>query len=333
MEDAVVADLWGYTADLIYLTDHSGIRDAFYSPEVELYYGEQAKVGDQDTIFRIIAKYEGPEAARALEYWWTHAPEIFYVVKDGNHQIIYFYIVFNPREMAEDLMQKDPLIAAWLEHLSKHPVPEDQDVLFFRRSLAEGTGEIPLEWAGVGICWLEMVWTFLNNPRLRKLYIPFRHSNTTELTPLDYQEVPELSILLDRQTYRTYIHDFGPNLVFGFFKELVTSIGKRGEADCLLDLKAHQLVLHGKGIKLTPLEFGVMKHLNTHVHRAIPREELIREVWGYEEAIGSNVVDSIVRSLRKKLGELAPEIETVSGVGYKFRGFQDKPQTKARTGE
>jgi DNA-binding response OmpR family regulator len=41
-------------------------------------------------------------------------------------------------------------------------------------------------------------------------------------------------------------------------------------------------------------------------------------VWGYTH-VGSNVVDTIVRSLRRKLGERASMIETVRGHGYRMR--------------
>jgi DNA-binding response OmpR family regulator len=41
-------------------------------------------------------------------------------------------------------------------------------------------------------------------------------------------------------------------------------------------------------------------------------------VWGYKYEGGSNVVDAVIRSLRKKLREKASLIETVSGMGYRF---------------
>jgi DNA-binding response OmpR family regulator len=51
--------------------------------------------------------------------------------------------------------------------------------------------------------------------------------------------------------------------------------------------------------------------------------DLLEEVWGYEyDGGGSNVVDSVIRSLRKKLNHHAAAIETVTGLGYRFRGFE-----------
>jgi hypothetical protein len=48
--------------------------------------------------------------------------------------------------------------------------------------------------------------------------------------------------------------------------------------------------------------------------------ELETEVWGYDYHGGSNVVDAVVRSLRKKLGDRSSCIETVHGAGYRLRG-------------
>ena len=49
------------------------------------------------------------------------------------------------------------------------------------------------------------------------------------------------------------------------------------------------------------------------------RAELREDVWDTSYDGGSNVVDAAVRSLRKKLGDHAPMIETVTGIGYRFR--------------
>ena len=49
------------------------------------------------------------------------------------------------------------------------------------------------------------------------------------------------------------------------------------------------------------------------------REALIRDVWGHKYDVGSNVVDVVVKNLRKKLGKKSELIETVAGFGYKLR--------------
>jgi DNA-binding response OmpR family regulator len=69
---------------------------------------------------------------------------------------------------------------------------------------------------------------------------------------------------------------------------------------------------------LTPLEFELIRYLIQNEGKAISRDELLNSVWGYEYTGGSNVVDGMVRSLRKKLGDYSACIESVSGVGYKL---------------
>ena len=48
------------------------------------------------------------------------------------------------------------------------------------------------------------------------------------------------------------------------------------------------------------------------------RAVLLREVWGYDYAGGSNVIEALVTSLRRKLGDRSAAIETVRGIGYRF---------------
>lgn len=77
--------------------------------------------------------------------------------------------------------------------------------------------------------------------------------------------------------------------------------------------------MDGRHLALTPLEFGVLSHLVARRGKVVSRSAVLREVWGYEQVVGSNVVDSVIRALRKKLGPQASSIETVRGFGYRCR--------------
>jgi DNA-binding response OmpR family regulator len=90
------------------------------------------------------------------------------------------------------------------------------------------------------------------------------------------------------------------------------------EDDSILDLVQHQLVLDGRRVDLTKLEFEVISHLYQRKGTVVERSELLRDVWGYDYAGGSNVIEANVRSLRRKLGDRAASIETVRGLGYRF---------------
>ncbi len=70
---------------------------------------------------------------------------------------------------------------------------------------------------------------------------------------------------------------------------------------------------------LTALEFGLLDYLQRHQSQAISRSTLLEQVWKQRADSGSNVVDAVVRPLRRKLGERAWMVSTVRGVGDRFR--------------
>lgn len=90
---------------------------------------------------------------------------------------------------------------------------------------------------------------------------------------------------------------------------------------CRVDEANRELVRDGERIALTPLELGVLRHLLTHSGQVVTRDALIDRVWE-QKFSGSNVVDAVVRTLRKKLGPWAPSIETVVGHGYRFEAWR-----------
>ena len=79
-------------------------------------------------------------------------------------------------------------------------------------------------------------------------------------------------------------------------------------------------MLDGRRVDLTKLEFDVISYLQQRQGQVVERAALLRDVWGYEYAGGSNVIEANVRSLRRKLGDRAGSIETVRGLGYRFSG-------------
>ena len=87
----------------------------------------------------------------------------------------------------------------------------------------------------------------------------------------------------------------------------------------MLDVEARELVIDNCRIRLTRLEFQVLRYLREREGKAVPREDLIRDVWGHKFDVGSNVVDAVVKGLRKKLGKMSESIETVPGFGYRLR--------------
>ncbi len=91
--------------------------------------------------------------------------------------------------------------------------------------------------------------------------------------------------------------------------------------DVCVDFSKLELIRDGQKVTLTPQEFKTLKFLLTNPERVISRDELLNEVWGYENYPSTRTVDNHILRLRQKL-ERDPafpvHFRTVHGVGYKF---------------
>jgi len=87
----------------------------------------------------------------------------------------------------------------------------------------------------------------------------------------------------------------------------------------LLDRTKRALHVDGVPVPLTRREFDVVAYLAARAGEPVARDSLIEDVWGLRFDPGSNVVDAVVASLRRKLGGLSGATETVRGFGYLYR--------------
>lgn len=90
----------------------------------------------------------------------------------------------------------------------------------------------------------------------------------------------------------------------------------------VLDVHGRRVIQDGQAVEVTPLEFQLLRYLMQNVGIALTKEDLLRNVWGYNEIGGDlNLIEAAVKRLRKKL-ELNPShpqyIQTVWGVGYRL---------------
>lgn len=86
-----------------------------------------------------------------------------------------------------------------------------------------------------------------------------------------------------------------------------------------VEADSHNAFADGKPLKLTATEFKLLLTLMQRRGRVQTRDELLNVVWGYEYGGYGRTVDTHVRRLRQKLGAACDYIETVRGVGYRFR--------------
>lgn len=87
----------------------------------------------------------------------------------------------------------------------------------------------------------------------------------------------------------------------------------------LVDIERHQVWVHRKPVSLTHTEFKLLSTLVSKKGRVFTRENLLDKVWGYTYEGYARTVDTHIRRLRDKLGPMGEWIETVRGVGYRFR--------------
>ena len=91
--------------------------------------------------------------------------------------------------------------------------------------------------------------------------------------------------------------------------------------DVVVDLSSHEVRRRGQPVVLTALEFKTLKYFMLNARRAISRDELLNEVWGYENYPCTRTVDNYILKLRRKL-ERDPSkpahFRTLHGAGYKF---------------
>ena len=85
-----------------------------------------------------------------------------------------------------------------------------------------------------------------------------------------------------------------------------------------IDVPGHIVRVKGKQIDLTATEFKLLTLLAQRRGRVQTREQLLQDVWNYDNIIDTRTVDTHVRRLREKLGAASRYVGTVRGVGYRF---------------
>jgi DNA-binding response OmpR family regulator len=115
-------------------------------------------------------------------------------------------------------------------------------------------------------------------------------------------------------------------------RELVLRIRKileRGQApptkrerlvcgELVIDTPRHLVTFRGRRIDLTPIEFRLLCLMAERAGRVQTRDQLLQDVWKYDNVIDTRTVDTHMRRLREKLGPAAKHLDTVRGVGYRF---------------
>jgi hypothetical protein len=314
---AARAQRWRYMADLLYLVDRPEVRDAFFPPEGDVHGVEPARPSDGPAILAVARAFDQGGAA-GVEAWWAALPDAFHVVRAPGGGIVAFHALALAAEVDVALRGRDPQTNRWLADLRAAGIAAATPVFFGLRALAAGGGEAPSP--ATIACWLDGKRIYLEHPDARRIYVTMADPETPlgVLGALGFTAPESLGPGVGGVALGTIMLDFGPDGVLGWLAGLVDA--QFADAASPFDVEARALRTAAGTVPLTKLEFGVMKYLDTHTGRVVTRDELLQNVW--EQSFGgSNVVDAVVKSLRRKLGPLGSALETVIGHGYRFAGF------------
>lgn len=99
--------------------------------------------------------------------------------------------------------------------------------------------------------------------------------------------------------------------------------GHYRDEHCTVDFQAHAAFVDSEAMTLTRKEFELLATLAHNAGEIVPREVLLKDIWGYGSDIRTRTLDVHIRRLRKKLGQYGDKyIETIFGVGYRFQPYR-----------
>jgi len=110
----------------------------------------------------------------------------------------------------------------------------------------------------------------------------------------------------------------------------IKAILKRGKAepvkkdtiiigDISINIPKHKAYVKNREIELTMMEFKLLFTLMERSGRVQDRDKLLNDVWNIDTMINTRTIDTHVKKLREKLGKAGDMIETVRGMGYRFK--------------
>ena len=83
----------------------------------------------------------------------------------------------------------------------------------------------------------------------------------------------------------------------------------------------YEVKIEGNVVILPKKEFAILHYLANKPGKVFQRDRILNDVWGEDIYVIERTVDVHVRKIREKLGNHAELIETIKGVGYRFKEF------------
>jgi two-component system phosphate regulon response regulator PhoB len=124
------------------------------------------------------------------------------------------------------------------------------------------------------------------------------------------------------------VKPFSPRELIARIKAVLRRTGQLNGNDVVkaggleIDSRKHRVTVDGAEVKLTSTEFKLIESLSRRPGEVFSRDRILDTVFGYHTEAYERTVDTHIKTLRKKLGPSRGAIETVRGVGYRFRDSQ-----------
>ena len=87
----------------------------------------------------------------------------------------------------------------------------------------------------------------------------------------------------------------------------------------IINKDTYTVQLEGSNVVLPKKEFEILSYLAQRPGKVLPRERILNDVWGTDVFVVERTIDVHVRKIREKLGDHSTLVETVKGVGYRFK--------------
>lgn len=117
---------------------------------------------------------------------------------------------------------------------------------------------------------------------------------------------------------------FSPKILVAKIKALLWRVQQEEEQQhtasegVAIDRDAHQVVIDGNNVDLSPTEYKLLNYLMINAGKALSRRQILNKVWNYDYYGDLRTVDTHINRLRIKLGDKGSLIKTVRGYGYRY---------------
>ena len=310
-----------HITDLLYLSDNAAIRSMYFHDGAGRHFVEPALAQDAEAIFAIAARHGGTQQRELAQLWWREAPHCFHVARSCQGRVAGFYIAAAENEISRRLVEEDSAVAAACRHAGNTPPDAGESWLLQRMRYCAEHGAA-MSAANSAMCLDIQRSHVARSQRLRRLYSSLDAASGiwAEWHKAGMRTVAGYDHAIDGRRNLLTLLDFGPGLLRGWLASLLDIGGASAQgAPVCIDESARHLLLGRQRIPLSPLELRLMRYFIRHCGTALNRDTLLHDVWGRNYESSSNVVDVVVRALRKKLGVRSDCIETVTRFGYRFQ--------------